>query len=156
MTASVEEMLAGHRFLAGLGQDWLSLLAGCGQRARFAVGTYLLREGDEADALYLIHEGRVAIEIHAPGRGPLVVETVGPGQVVGLSWVSPPYRWQFDAQAVEPVVAVAIDSACLRALLGEHPALGFALLERLTAVVLERLQTTRVRLLDLYGDGGGH
>jgi CRP-like cAMP-binding protein len=120
----------------------------------FAPGGLLLREGEVADTLYLVTEGRVAIEIHHPALGAVVIETVGPGQVVGLSWVAPPFRWHFDARALERVEAVAIDAERLRASLDGSPELVALLIQRLAAVVLERLQATRVRLLDLYGNAG--
>ena len=103
-----------------------------------------------ADTFYVIRRGRVSIDVHAPGRGAEVIETVGPGSVVGWSWLVPPYRWTFDARALDDVGAIAIDGACLRAKALADPAFGFALLSRVSAVLLERLQATRLRLLDLY------
>ena len=98
------------------------------------------------------HRGRVSTEIHGPGHGRHILDTVGPGQTVGLSWAAPPFRCQFDARALEPVAAVAVGSDCLRARLGENPAVGYALLERLASVLIGRLQVARVRLLDLHGN----
>ena len=46
---------------------------------------------------------------------------------------------------------VCVDTARLRVSLAENPVLGFLLLDRLAAVILERLQATRIRLLDIYG-----
>jgi CRP-like cAMP-binding protein len=122
----------------------------------FAPGELLLAEGDPADTLFLVRRGRVAIEIHAPNRGAIVVETVSPGAAVGWSWLFPPYRWQFDARAVGSVGAIAVDAACLRAKADTDDALGHQLVTRVAAVLLERLQATRIRLLDLYGADGGH
>ena len=151
MTTSVAELVASHPLLAGLPGPAVAQVAGCARNVAFAEGELLLAEGAPADTLYLVRRGRVAIEVHAPGRGAVVVETVGPGAVVGWSWLFPPYRWHFDARAREPVGAVAVDGACLRAKAHADPAMGYALLSRLSAVLLERLQATRVRLLDLYG-----
>ena len=120
----------------------------------FRPGALLLAEGDQADTFYLVRRGRVAIEVHSPGRGAIVIETVGPGGSVGWSWLIPPYRWQFDARATEPVGAVAVDGACLRAKADADPALGYALVQRVAGVLLGRLQSTRLRLLDLYGADG--
>ncbi|HTT86555.1 MAG TPA: cyclic nucleotide-binding domain-containing protein, partial [Acidimicrobiales bacterium] len=118
-------------------------------------GRLLLAENDPADTLYLLRRGSVAIEIHAPGRGPITIETVGPGAVVGWSWLVPPYRWHFDARAATAVGAVALDGACLRSKSEEDPVLGYALMKRVAAVLVERLQMTRLRLLDLYGHARG-
>ena len=100
-----------------------------------------------------LRRGRVAIEVYSPGRGPIVIETLNPGAVIGWSWLVPPYRWHFDARAVDAVGAVAVDGACLRDKAEADPALGYELMKRVTAVLLERLQMTRLRLLDLYGTG---
>jgi CRP/FNR family cyclic AMP-dependent transcriptional regulator len=95
----------------------------------------------------------VALEVHDPRRGSIVLETIGPGHVVGWSWLFPPYRWQWDARATEPVGAVAIDGACLRSKAEADPAFGYELMKRLGAVILDRLQAARIRLLDMYGGG---
>ena len=130
-------------------------MAGCATNATFDVGQMLCVEGKSADTFYLLRRGHVSIEVHQAGHGPIVIETVAPGNVVGWSWMVPPYRWTFDARALEPVGALAIDGACLRAKSLEDPALGFALLSRVSQELLGRLQATRVRLLDLYGEPRG-
>ena len=151
MTTSMADILAGHPFLGGLPQDGVGLIVECAKNVVFDAGELLLSEGGHADTFYLLRRGHVAIEVHAPGRSPMVIETVGPDAVVGWSWLVPPYRWTFDARAIDPVGAVAIDGACLRAKAVTDPELGFALLSKVSAELLNRLQTTRLRLLDLYG-----
>jgi CRP-like cAMP-binding protein len=96
----------------------------------------------------------VAIEVAAPGSRPITVETVGAGEVVGFSWLFEPYVWQFDARAVEPVTAIALDGVCLRGKCEEDPRLGYELMRRFAAVMTERLQATRLQLLDVYGHAG--
>lgn len=150
MTETIHEILSAHRFIAGPPEGTIELVAACARPETFEAGRLLLREGDVADTL--IHRGRVSIEIHRPGHGRHIIDTVGPGHTVGLSWAAPPFRCQFDARALEPVAAVAVDSECLRARLGKNPAVGYALLERLVSVLIGRLQAARVRLLDLYGN----
>ncbi len=81
----------------------------------------------------------------------MIIETLGPGEVVGWSWLFPPYRWHFDAVALEPVRAVALDGLCLHAKCEENPRLGFDLTRRFAGVLVDRLQATRLRLLDMYG-----
>lgn len=152
MTISVAALVAAHPFLEGLDPDQRALVAGCARLARFSTGELLCVEGAPADTFYLLRDGHVSLDVHDPSRGAVVIETVGPGAVVGWSWLVPPYRWTFDARASEPVAAIALDGACLRRKASEDPALGFALLTRVTATLLDRLQATRLRLLDLYGD----
>ena len=154
MTTTLAELVSAHPLLAGLPGHGVASVAGCAQNVSFKAGDLLLAEGDPANTLFLLRRGRVAIEVHSPGRGPMVIETVGPGAVVGWSWLVPPYRWHFDARAVEAVGAVAVDGACLREKAEADPEFGYALMQRVVSVLLERLQMTRLRLLDLYGSGG--
>lgn len=151
---SMAGLLAAQPLFAGLPGGAAELVAGCGRNVAFDPDRLLLAEGDDATTLYLIRRGLVAVEVHGPDRGGLVVDTVGPGQVVGWSWLVPPYRWTFDARAVEPVGAIAIDGACLRGKADDDPAFGYALLQRISTLLLDRLQSTRLQLLDLYGDDG--
>ena len=156
MSDAVSELLQSHAFLEGLSERTVDLVAEHAVRERFRPGEVLFREGGPADLIFLLTQGHVAIEIHAPNRGPIVVETLGPGQIVGLSWAAPPFRYGFDARAIDEVEGVGVASAQLRVALAADPIIGFPFLERLSAVILERLQATRVRLLDLYGSVGTH
>jgi CRP/FNR family cyclic AMP-dependent transcriptional regulator len=138
---------------AGMDAAHAVQLAGCAQTTGWEQGERLFREGDAADAFYVVRHGRVALELFIPNRGGLTVETIEPGEVVGWSWLFPPYRWHFDGRAVEPVRAIAVAGACLRAKCEGDPALGYDLMRRFSQVMLERLQATRLRLADLYGSG---
>jgi CRP/FNR family cyclic AMP-dependent transcriptional regulator len=151
MTKELAQLVAAHPLLTGLPGDAVANVAACARNVAFSPGDLLLAEGDIADTFYLVRRGRVAIEVHSPGRGQIVIETVGPDAVVGWSWLVPPYQWHFDARAVGSVGAVAIDGACLRQKAEADPALGYALMKRVTTILLDRLQMTRLRVLDLYG-----
>jgi len=152
-SVQLADVVARHPLLAGLPSDAVASVAGCARMVAVAPGRLLLAEGDPADTFYLLRRGHVAIEAHDPGHGTMVIETVGPSQVVGWSWMIPPYRWRFDARAIDAVGAVAIDGLCLRTKAEADPALGYALLQRVTTILLDRLQAARIRLLDLYGRG---
>jgi CRP/FNR family transcriptional regulator, cyclic AMP receptor protein len=149
----MRELVATHPLLAGLPAPVLADLSGCARNVTFRGGGLVLAEGEPADTFYLLRRGRVAIEVGAPGKGALVVETLGPGASIGWSWLIPPYRWQFDVRALDDVGAIALDAACLRGRAEADPVLGYELLKRVSGVLLQRLQATRVRLLDLYGTG---
>jgi CRP-like cAMP-binding protein len=136
----------------GLDQDQLELIAGCASNTVFAAGERLFREGDQADTFFLIRHGLVALDAYVPNRGQLTVETVGPGEIVGWSWLLPPYRWHFTGRAVDLVRAVQFDGACLRGKCEHDPALGYDLLNRFAQVLVSRLQATRLQLMDIYGD----
>jgi len=149
---TIDQLVAELPAFAGLGPAQLDLIAGCGGNRVFAAGEYLAREGDPADTFFVLRAGRVALEIDAPGRGALMIATLGEGAVVGWSWLFPPYRWSFDARALEQTRVVAFDGACLRGKCEDDKALGYTLMQRFAAVMLERLQATRLQLLDVYGE----
>jgi CRP-like cAMP-binding protein len=116
-------------------------------------GDRLFDEGAHAGHCWLIRHGRVALDTAVPGRGHVVVQTLGPGDLLGWSWLIPPYRWQFGARAVGSVETTVFDAEQLKLLADQDPRLGYVLTRQLLAVVLERLQSTRARLLDLYSHG---
>ena len=151
---TLDELIAHSPVFAGLEQAHLALIAGCAVNERFDAGAELFREGGPADRFFLIREGAVALEVDAPGRGALVIETLHAGEVVGWSWLFEPYRWQFDARATEPTAAVAFDGACLRGKCESDHELGYQLMRRFAASMIERLQATRMQLLDVYGHVG--
>ncbi len=148
---SIGDLLRAHPFFAGLDEGTVELLQGCARNVHFRAEEHLFHEGEHADRLFVLRAGRVALDVHLPGRGDQVVATVEAGEVVGWSWLVPPYRWFFDARAVTDVSAVSIDATCLRARCEEDPALGYALMQRVAQVMYSRLQSARVRMLDLYG-----
>ena len=150
---AVETLLRASRVFEALGPERLALVAGCASNVHFDQGAVLFREGDQADTFFLVRHGSVALEMFVPARGSAVIETIEAGDVVGWSWLFPPYRWHFDARALTPVRATSFDGACLRAKCDADPALGYDLMSRFAQVLIERLQWTRLRLLDVYGDG---
>jgi CRP/FNR family cyclic AMP-dependent transcriptional regulator len=151
---TIEQYLPDHPFFAGLDPPALALLAGCATNVSFAAGDFLFREGEPADQFFVVRRGRVAIEVHGPAAGTMVVDTVDAGDVVGWSWLVAPYRWLFDARAVEATGAVAFDGQCLRGKCDQDPRLGYDLMKLVTQVMFGRLVAARLRLLDLYGSAG--
>lgn len=139
--------------LADLPDRYFELLVGCASNVRFAAGEALARQDEPADRFFLVREGDVSVEVRAPARGPLRISTVHAGEMVGWSWLVPPYRWAFDARALGDVRAVAFDAACLRGKCDENHDLGYELLRRVTTVMSDRLKAARLQLLDLYGNG---
>jgi CRP/FNR family transcriptional regulator, cyclic AMP receptor protein len=125
-------------------------IGGCGLNRVFQPGEQLMREGDPADTFYVIRRGSVAIETFVPPAGAETIETLHDGDLLGWSWLVPPYRVAFDARALTETHAIAFDGACLRRKLDADPALGYVLLRLFAAVIVERLQGTRLRLLDVY------
>jgi CRP-like cAMP-binding protein len=152
---ALDTVLADVPLLSGMSADELALLAGCASNVRFDAGDMLFREGDQADTFYVVRHGSVALETFVPARGGMTIETIEAGEVIGWSWLFPPYRWHFDARALSQVRATAIDGACLRGKCEDDPALGYDLMKRFAQVLIERLQWTRLRLLDVYGRDAG-
>jgi CRP-like cAMP-binding protein len=148
---TIETNLQDVKHFQGLTPDELELIAGCGSNVRFREGELLFRDGAEASTFYLIRHGIVALETFVPARGPVTIETLEAGEIVGWSWLFPPYRWHFDARALSLVRATSFDGACLRAKCESDSRLGYDLMSRFTQIVIDRLQWTRLRLLDVYG-----
>lgn len=146
----IEDVLREHPFTTGMRPEHLRELAGCAREVLLAAGTFPIREGDAADTFYALRDGAVAIEVHAPS-GPLVVQTLHAGDVLGWSWLFPPYRSAFDARVVEPARALAFNAPCLRGKAERDHELGYALMLRMARVFTSRLAATRLQLLDLYG-----
>jgi CRP-like cAMP-binding protein len=147
---TLEQYLPEHPFFAGLDPAALALVAGCAVNKHFRQGEVLFRESDPADTFYVLRHGSVAIQMRTP-TDDVVLDTAHDGDVVGWSWLVPPYRWTFDARASEDTSAIAFDGACLRDKCAGDAALGYALLQRVVQVMSGRLHSARVRLLDLYG-----
>ena len=150
MPQDIATLVANHPLLAGLPGDMGALVSGCAHNVAVKPGEYLLVEGEAADTLYLLRRGWVSLQVRVRGGSPLVIETVGPGEGLGWSWLFPPYRWRFDARALEPVGAIAVDATCLRAKAEADPLFGYQLMQRFVSVIRARLDAVQLRLLDIY------
>jgi CRP/FNR family cyclic AMP-dependent transcriptional regulator len=149
--AGLDRILGEHPFFAGLADEHNQLIAGCARNHRFEAEQYLFHEGEAANEFFLIRHGKVALEITAPGRAPIIIATLGPGEIVGASWLVSPYRWTFDARAVELTRAIGIDAACLRGKCEADHHLGYEIMKRFLPVFVKRLHATRLQILDVYG-----
>jgi CRP/FNR family transcriptional regulator, cyclic AMP receptor protein len=148
---SLERILREHPFFATISAEHLKVLTGCAKNHRFAAGEYLCREGAPANEFFLVRHGKVALEIAAPGKTPIVFETVGDGEIAGASWLVPPYRWNFDARALQLTRAIGLDADCLRGKCDADPQLGYDMMKAFLPILVNRLQATRLQILDVYG-----
>jgi CRP/FNR family transcriptional regulator, cyclic AMP receptor protein len=148
-----ERILADHPFFKDLAKPHLETIVGCAANVKFDAGAFIYREGTQADHFYLVRHGKVGVETFAPGNGAMTVETVDAGEVLGWSWLFPPYKAHFDARALTLVRALSLDGACLRAKCEKDPAFGYEIMKRFAPVLIQRLDSTRLQLLDLYGNG---
>jgi CRP-like cAMP-binding protein len=147
----LEKMLGEHPFFKGLDVKYLDVIKPGASSVQYQAGEMIYKEGDQADQFLLIRNGRVSVEIFAPPRGSLVVETIGADDVLGWSWLFPPYVRRFDARAIELTRAVALEGKALREKSETDPVLGYELLRRFSKIVVERLQAMRLQLVDIYG-----
>jgi CRP/FNR family cyclic AMP-dependent transcriptional regulator len=154
MAETLEPVLKEHPFFRNLAPAHLRTLVSCASNLRLHSREIVFRTGEEATRFYLIRRGEVAIEVFVPGQGALRIATLGAGEVLGWSWLFPPYRWMFDASAVEETLAFALDGVCLRNKCEENHDLGYEMMKRFSLIIIERLQATRLQLLDVYGRPG--
>jgi CRP-like cAMP-binding protein len=139
--------IAEHPFLQGLKPEHLATLTEFAMPKHFAAGELIFRAGDIANRFYLILNGRVELGSLAKEGPQVPVQTLGAGEVLGWSWLLPPYQWQFDARATEATEAIFFYGTMLRARCEEDPGLGYELMRRAAAVVVQRLQSAREQLL---------
>lgn len=145
-------ILSAHPFFDDMSAHYVELIAGCASNVRFEAGNFIFHEGEEAGKFYLIREGKVALQICSERRGPLNLLTLEEGDILGWSWLFPPYRWKFSAKTIDPTRAFAIDAQCIRGKAEEEHDLGYELLKRFAHVVETRLEATRLQLVNVYDD----
>lgn len=149
-TETLAPIIAVQPFFEDMSPDQLELIAGCASNVRFNSGDFIYRQGEEANRFYLIRQGRVSLELFIPGRGSFAVQSIGPGDLLGWSWLFPPYRWKFDARATDVTRAIAFDGECLRKKCELSPILGYEMMKRLAIIVSQRLQATHLQLISMY------
>ena len=132
-----------HPFLAGMDErHQATLLYGAKQR-QFEPGEILFHEGEPANTLYLIESGVVALEAGPANGNGNVIQTVASGEVLGWSWLFPPFAWHFQARAIEPVRAICCDGGHILVQAEEDPVFGYVIMRRISQLVIQRLQATR-------------
>lgn len=148
---TLEPILKEHPFFKDLAPEYLSILVGCATNHVFHQGDYLMKEGDEANHFFLLRHGEVALETAVPGYGAKNILTLHEGDVVGWSWLFPPYRYHYSVRAMSLVRAFALDGKCLRGKCDDDHSLGYEMMKRFALIMMERLQATRMQVLDVYG-----
>jgi len=151
MRSNIKTKLSEHRFFQGFPDSVLNEIAGCGSIKKIKGDTMLAHEGDPADEFYAILEGRIAVETSLPGNPPRVLQTLHAGEIIGWSWIFPPYEWTFDAHVVKDATLMAFDARCLRGRVENDHELGYLLMKRFAQIITQRLKSSRLQLLNLYG-----
>lgn len=147
---TVFDQLVLHDFVADLPVGWLHRLALHGRPVFHPAGHRLFREDGPADRFWLLRSGAVGLDFHVTGRGDILIERLGPGAVIGWSWLLDPHRWRFGAVVAEDMHAIEFDGPKVRSLLESDPEMGRELSNRLLTVVSDRLHAARHRLVELY------
>lgn len=147
---SLKGLLSEHPFFADLSPQHLETITGCAKNVRFDAGEYIFKEGEHADEFYLIRSGKVSAEIYVPHAEPIIIDIVEEGNVFGFSWLFPPYRWHFDARALELTRAIAINGGCLRDKEEKDHELGHILMKHFAQIMQQLLAATRLQLIDMY------
>ena len=149
MTEATAATLAVHPFLHGMPRDQLDVIAQAACDVKFGARHRLFEDGGHASRFWLIQSGCVALDLNVPGKGRTRIETIGIGELLGWSWLLPPFMWAFGAVTIGPVEAFEFDARAVRAYCAADPALGYELTQRLVRVLANRLQATRVRLISV-------
>lgn len=150
MTVSLEDLRTRNALLSMLSDDEMELFASISRTVELASGAVLFEEDAPADEFYIVSSGRIGLEMTAPGKAPIVLQTLGPGQLVGVSWLSPPYRWSWRARALSGTTVIGFDAARVRDECAEHYDLGYRLAAVVAEEAIKRLHGARLQLLDLY------
>ncbi|WP_327281959.1 MULTISPECIES: cyclic nucleotide-binding domain-containing protein [unclassified Streptomyces] len=138
------------RISAVLSAEHRGRLMSQAREVNFPEGARIFEEGARARTFWIVRSGTVTLQVPLPGRRPAPVENLGPGELVGWSWLFPPYTWQLSAEAMTPVRSYEFDATAVRMLMDADPAFGSAIGNWVGRVLALRLQQTRTRLIDLY------
>jgi CRP/FNR family cyclic AMP-dependent transcriptional regulator len=149
----IADIIRQHPFIEGLEEEIVNLIAGCAQNAVYREGEYLFREGENAEYFFLVRHGTVALEMFVPGRGPHTFLTIKSGEILGTAWLLPPYRYTYDARAVELTRTIAFHCECLREKCEADHHVGYEMMKRFIPPLIDRLQMARLQNVDVYGHG---
>lgn len=149
-TEPMATRVALHPFLAGMNHAQLVLLTDCAIAVHFKKGQIIFREGEMANRFYLIESGKVVLESTVGHGDPVLVDTIGAGDLLGWSWMFPPYVWHFTARAAESTNAIFFYGTILREYCERDHSLGYELFKRMSTVMVKRLQGARENMLAFH------
>jgi signal-transduction protein with cAMP-binding, CBS, and nucleotidyltransferase domain len=152
---TLSDYLEAHPLFTELPEAYRHELENCAVEQHYAPGEAILLSRQPADHFHFIRSGRVALQIHPPHTAPMLIQTLCEGDVLGWSWMLPPYEWHFDALAQSDVSTFRMDARCVRGKCDQDPRLGYLLNQIFSRIMLERLMATRLQLMDVYGKPTG-
>jgi CRP/FNR family transcriptional regulator, cyclic AMP receptor protein len=144
---SMATRVALHPFLVGMNRDQLALLTDCAMSVQFEEGQIIFHEGEIANRFYLIESGEVVLESGIRSMDSVVIDVIGAGDLLGWSWMFPPYTWRFTARAIEPTSAIFFYGTILREYCERDDSLGYELFKRLAPIMIQRMQRAREKLI---------
>jgi CRP-like cAMP-binding protein len=150
----IEGSLNKSEFFAGLPPDSLRFLSEHATLRKLEGNEILFRHGSRADAFYLIASGSIALEVIAIEGPALELQKLSTGEVLGWSWFVPPYKWSFQAVATSPSTVIEFDGVAVLAHCEENPRFGYDLLKRFSALMSERLQFARQKMMEEWRPAG--
>ena len=148
---TLEQAVAAHPFLVGISEHHIRLLADSAMRTSIEADKVIFHEGETANRFYLIESGKVVLESPGKANELVTIDVIGAGDLLGWSWLFPPFEWHFTARAVEPTNAIFFYGTVLREYCDADPSFGFELFKRMSEVMIKRLQSARTRLLKVEG-----
>lgn len=151
MTEIATGTLAAHPFLRGMRAEHVETLGATATEVSFSPGQRIFEAGGHAGQFWLIEAGPVALDIRLPSGGTVIIEVAGIGDLLGWSWLFPPFTWAFGAVALGPARALEFDAAAVRAACAADPELGSEVTRRVSTVMARRMTAVRTRLLAVSG-----
>ncbi len=153
-TGSIDDYLSTHTFFSGLNGDDIAFLSRHASELQVKKGETVFRQGDTADKFYLVRSGHLSVQIPALMGPALEIQSLGPDQLLGWSWLIAPYRWNFQAKAEEDSDLLEFDGRAILARCGQDPKFGYELLKRFAALMSERLDAARRKMMDQWNPSG--
>jgi CRP-like cAMP-binding protein len=152
--ASMIQRLRGNDFFRELPDEIRDFLAAHAKLRRLGEGEVLFHFAERARHFYLLLSGHISVEVAAIEGPSLQLQELGPGMVLGWSWLIPPNRWSFQARAQTPVEVIEFDGAAVLAQCESNPVFGYVLLKRFSKLMSERLQHARQRMIEEWRPEG--
>ena len=151
---STENYLSAHDFFKGLDSNFIKFLANHTVVRQIKKGDVLFHQGKHADKFYLLRSGQVSLQVPALMGPALEIQVVGEDQLVGWSWLIPPYQWNFLARAIEDSNLLEFDGATILSHCEEDPKFGYELYKRFATMMSERLNAARQKMMDQWDPPG--
>lgn len=149
----LRELLKSNPVFHSFPDAFIDELNECAWEMEFEADQYLFWTGQEAKYMYILRDGAVSLQAYTPEKGPITIETLGNGDIVGWSWLFPPYKWHLDAKAEKPTHAMVLDGRCIEGKCVANHELGYHLMKCINRIMLDRLIATRLRMIDIYAKG---